>query len=76
MGKLLKDQAPEVRYIAAVAIGRIGPEAKVETAHVLAPKQKDREGGVFADWALEEIQAKPHSELVLNTMARATTNFD
>lgn len=74
--KLLEDRVPEVRYLAAQALGRIGPEAKDAVPKLMALQASDTDGGVFADWAAEEIQSQPHSEAVLNAMARATTNYE
>jgi len=65
-----------VRYFSAEALGRIGPEAKDAIPKLMALKANDRDAGIFVDWAIEEIQSKPHSEAVLNAMARATTNYD
>jgi hypothetical protein len=58
------------------ALGRIGPEAKDAIPKLMAIKANDRDGGIFAEWAVEEIQSKPHSEAILSAMARATTNYD
>lgn len=72
----LEDHVPEVRYFSAEALGRIGAEAKDAIPKLMALKANDRDCGIFAEWAVEEIQSKPHSEAVLNAMARATTNHD
>jgi HEAT repeat protein len=72
----LQDRVPAVRYLSAKALGSIGPEAKDAIPHLMALKANDGDGGIFADWAVEEIQSKPHSEAVLKGMAGATTNFD
>jgi len=74
--KSLEDRVPEVRYFSAQALGRIGPEAKDAVPKLMALKASDPDAGIFADWAAEEIQSKPHSEAVLNAIARATTNYE
>ena len=70
----LNDRDPRVRYFCAEALGRIGPRAIDAIPKLMVLKASDPEGGIFADWAIEEIQSKPHSEAVLKAMAMATTN--
>ncbi len=74
--KLLRDPVAEVRYFAAQALGRIGPDAQRAIPKLMAVKAYDPDGGIFAEWAVEDIRSTAHSDAVLNSMSRATTNYD
>lgn len=71
---LLRNENPEIRKRAALAAGRIGNEAAIETLSTLAEKDPNEQVRIYAVFALGEIESTKATETILKLLKDKNAN--